>query len=121
MQALLASPSITPFVNKAKAFAKQLRQARALLDVWLTVQRGWLMLSPLLSSRRRQQDIARKFPTEVRQWLRINQAWHDAMQRTSDAPGVMQVVGGNLLGVMTGLAADVGAVKTGLAALLPPA
>jgi dynein heavy chain len=75
LNAMLGSPYIVTFVQKARNWKTTLKSLQELLDEWLICQQRWLYLAPIFSS----EDIIRQLPSEGRKFTAVDTTWKKIM------------------------------------------
>jgi len=87
-ESLLSSPFITPVKSQAVERLSFLKKARKIIESWVTCQKKWLSLHPLLSTQSIQQNLI----SETSVWQSANKIWSTTMTLTHNHPDFLSVL-----------------------------
>ncbi|EGG20698.1 cytoplasmic dynein heavy chain [Cavenderia fasciculata] len=87
--AMKMSPFYKVFEEEATAWDDKLNRLRALLDVWIDVQRRWVYLEGIFSG---SGEINQLLPAESSRFKSINSEFINLMKKVSTAPLVLEVL-----------------------------
>ena len=113
-QAMRSSPHVTHIKRRVLEWERKLQKTQNLLDAWLTLQTGWIQLSPIFTS----DDIMTQLPAHARAFSKVDALWRSSMSSINAEPRVMDVSDSGYYTAFKNAIAQVDEVQKGLSEYL---
>lgn len=88
LQTMLGSRYIAGIRDAVETWERKLASLSETLDEWITCQRNWMYLENIFGA----EDIQKQLPAESQKFLVVDRSWKLIMNRTRDAPLVMNAL-----------------------------